>query len=280
MMSPQEIHYFIEIANTQNLSRASERLGVTQPTLTHAIRRLEDDLGVKLFHRSKQGVHLTQAGERFLSSSLSLLDAWEKAATAAKNTKIKAEGRLKIGCHPSVARYTLPVFLRSLMHENPGLEINLNHDLSRHISEKVISWELDFGIVVNPPPHPDLVIKEICQDTVTLWAKKGFATSDILICDPDLLQVQSILSKLKKRKSSFKRIIHSSNLEVIATLVLSGCGIGVLPERVVRSNENADVTMISNAPFFKDRICLIYRAGIQESLAAKKTIEAISSGQY
>lgn len=280
MMSPQEIHYFIEVANTLNLSRASERLGVTQPTLTHAIKRLEEDLGVILFHRSKQGVHLTQAGERFLASSLSLLDAWEKAAMSAKNTKVKAEGRLKLGCHPSVARYTLPVFLKSLMHENPGLEVHLTHDLSRHISEKVISWELDFGIVVNPPLHPDLVIKEICQDTVTLWAKKECTASDILICDLDLLQVQSIMAKLKKREIAFKRIIHSSSLEVIATLVLSGCGVGILPERVMRSNENAEITMISKSPFFKDRICLIYRAGTQESLAAKKFIEAVSLGRY
>lgn len=235
---------------------------------------------MNLFHRSKQGVQLTLAGERFLASSLSLIDAWERAATSARNTNLKAEGRLKLGCHPSVARYTLPAFLGPLMTENSGLEVHLTHDLSRHISEKVISWELDFGIVVNPPHHPDLVIKEICQDTVSLWAKKGCAESDILICDPDLLQVQSIMSKLKKRKTPFKRTIHSSNLEVIATLVASGCGVGILPERVMRSNENDEVTKVLDSPFFKDRICLIYRAGTQESLAAKKFIKAVSSGLY
>lgn len=63
MMSPQEIRYFVEIAGTLNFSRAAERLGVSQPTLTHAMNRLESDLGIRLFHRSKQGVQLTTAGQ-------------------------------------------------------------------------------------------------------------------------------------------------------------------------------------------------------------------------
>lgn len=280
MISPQEIRYFVEIARTCNLSRASERLGVTQPTLTHALNRLENELDVKLFHRNKQGVQLSAAGEKFLSSSLLLLETWDKTVTSVKNTKMKAEGRLKVGCHPSVARYTLPAFLKSLLLENEGIEISFVHDLSRYISEQVISWKLDFGIVVNPPSHPDLIIKEICKDTVGLWVKKGLENSDVLICDPELLQVRNITDKLKKKGMNFKRFINSSNLEVIATLVASGCGIGILPERVMKSNQSADVRPIMDAPIFKDRVCLIYRVGTQDSLVAKKFIKAVTDARY
>lgn len=282
MMSPQEIRYFVEVAGTLNLSRAAERLGVSQPALTHAIGRLENDLAVKLFHRSKQGVQLTKSGEKFLASSLALIEAWEKAAASAKDAELKVEGRVKLGCHPAVARYVLPEFLSSLLKNHPDLEMHLAHGLSRHIAEEVISWRLDFGIVVNPPPHPDLIIKPICEDIVTLWVHEKCANRDVVIYDPDLLQVQSILQKLKKSKVTFKRSIHSSSLEVISTLVASGCGVGILPQRVVKSNLGFSQvqTLRSDAPSFKDRICLIYRAGTQTSQTSKKVIESILSARF
>jgi DNA-binding transcriptional LysR family regulator len=281
MINEQDIKYFIEIAHSLNITRASERLGVTQPTLTQALGRLERELDSELFHRSKKGVHLTKAGERLLASSQQLLMEWEKIFAAVKNSELQVTGRYKLGVHSAVARYTLPVFLKDLLQENPQLEIHLRHDLSRKIAEEVISWKLDLGLVINPPPHPDLVIKTLCEDVVTLWCSGEDHVKDDLICEPDLLQTQSILEKLGKKGFHFKRTLHSSSLEVITSLVHEGCGVGILPERVVKSDGKAKIRRLSaDAPVFKDKLCLIYRADTRNNAATRMIINHILKAKF
>jgi DNA-binding transcriptional LysR family regulator len=105
--------------------------------------------------------------------------------------------------------------------------------------------------------HPDLVIHRLCEDEVTLWAATR-ANKSILICDPDLLQSQSLLKKLKKAGMNFERTINSSSLEVIADLTANGCGIGILPSRVA-DRAQKKIQRVPKAPVFYDDHCLIYR---------------------
>ena len=77
MLSQAELKYFLEVANTKNLSRASERLGISQPTLSVAIKRLENSIGTELLIRQKRGVALTQAGKQLLIHAKQLLQYWE-----------------------------------------------------------------------------------------------------------------------------------------------------------------------------------------------------------
>ena len=206
---------------------------------------------------------------------------WEKVFAAVKNSEVQVAGRYKLGVHSAVARYTLPAFLKDLLQENPQLEVNLRHDLSRKIAEEVISWKLDLGLVINPPPHPDLVIRNLCEDTVTLWCSSEEHLKDVLICEPDLLQTQALLDKLAKKGFHFKRTLHSSSLEVITSLVHEGCGVGILPERVVKSDHRAKIRRFSTeAPVFKDRLCLIYRAGTQNNAAVRTMIDRILKTKF
>ncbi len=281
MINEQDLKYFNEISHSLNLTRAAERLGVTQPTLTQALNRLETAFDTKLFSRSKKGVQLTKAGEKLLVASHGLLAEWDKVFASVKNTDLQVSGQFKLGVHTAVARYALPPFLKKLLKEHNALEIQLRHDLSRKIAEEVISWKLDFGIVVNPPPHPDLVIKTLCEDTVTFWCHGEDYLKDVLICEPDLLQTQSLLSKMEKKGIRFKRTLHSSSLEVITTLVREGCGVGILPERVALVEGKYKFhKMSAEAPVFKDRICLIFRAGAQNNLSARTIIDAIMKATY
>ena len=106
--SAHDLHYFIEVAETENLSRAAEKLGVRQPTLSLAMRRLEDAAGVALLVRGKTGVQLTHAGRRFLSKSRLLLEQWNEVRTSAQREETEVSGRYSLGVHPSVALSTLP----------------------------------------------------------------------------------------------------------------------------------------------------------------------------
>lgn len=264
--TPADIAYFIEIARTLNLSRAAERLGISQPSLTLAVQRLEREMGAPLLLRSRRGVSLTPAGKQLVSHAEQLLQSWQGVKAGALASMNEVRGSYTIGCHPSVALYLLSGFLPALLEKHNDLNIRLKHDLSRKIAEGVISFDIDIGVVVNPVRHPDLVLHRLCRDEVTLWTGPGknplqdiAGGMAVLICDPDLLQSQSLLRQLEKRKIAFARTIPSGNLEVIADLVAGGCGIGILPAKVA-TRAKRELKPVPSAPVFYDEHCLIYRA--------------------
>ncbi|MEQ1877207.1 MAG: LysR family transcriptional regulator [Bdellovibrionia bacterium] len=281
--SSSEIKYFLEVASTLNISRAAERLGISQPSLSLAIQRLEDSVGTGLLVRGKSGVQLSQAGKKFALQARSLVEEWERLRNSVVEDEEKISARFTIGCHPSVALYTLPEFLPDLLNSYPGVEVTLTHDLSRRVTEGVVSFKIDFGIVVNPVKHPDLVIKKVLEDEVGFWtgptkteANNLKGENPVLICDGDLLQTQSLLKGVRKANLDFRRVLTSSNLEVVTALVSSGCGIGILPERVATCIPSQGLKKAgAGLPSFKDEICLIYRADAQRSQASKLIVEAI-----
>src|ERR1700761_6167573 len=104
--SSSDLTYFLEIAQQANLTRAADRLGVSQPSLTLAMQRLEHCVGAGLFIRSRHGVKLTKAGERLLLEARSLLAHWEGLRQHAVDRMTEIKGRFTLGSHPSVARYS------------------------------------------------------------------------------------------------------------------------------------------------------------------------------
>ncbi len=283
MPSPHDLAYFIEVSQTLNVSRAAERLGISQPTLSLAIQRLEKNLGANLLIRTKSGVHLTHAGLKLVAQARLLLLEWEKIREDALRDENEIRGRYVIGCHPSVALYSLPSFISELLVNNPELEIKLVHDLSRRITEDVISFKVDFGIVVNPWQHLDLVIKPLCRDEVTLWVgpketrlTDPYSGDAVLICDDDLAQTQHILKQLAKKGMGFKRVINSANLEVVTALVASGAGVGILPGRVATRIKAQKLRPVAEeSPTFSDKICLVFRADVQKSKASRMLAKII-----
>jgi DNA-binding transcriptional LysR family regulator len=266
MPSPADLSYFIEVASALNISRAAERLGISQPSLTLSIQRLEQSIGTPLLIRSKKGVALTQAGKQLLVHARDLLQHWDTVKSHALASTHEIQGSYTVGCHVSVALYSLSGFMADLLEEHPNLEVKLTHDLSRKVTERVIQMEIEVGIVVNPVKHPDLVIRKLCDDEVTFWVGKGdrkiqdFREGNaVLICDPDLIQTQDLVKKLKKSGIQYRRILASSSLEVITELTASGAGIGVIPGRVATFASGKGLRRIPKAPSFRDEICLLYR---------------------
>ncbi|MGE3758670.1 MAG: LysR family transcriptional regulator [Pseudobdellovibrionaceae bacterium] len=279
--APQDLQYFVEVASSLNISRAAERLGIAQPSLTLAMKRLEDSIGVPLLVRSKKGVTLTPAGRQLLSETKKLLQIWEEIRGKSVSSQTEIKGRFSIGVHPSVALYALTPILGPVLNEHSEVEIELKHDHSRKITEAVIKMEVDLGIVVNPVRHGDLVMKKIYDDEVTVWVGPGksnvqnYKSGDaVLICDPALLQTQDLLQKLKRSAIHYKRTITSSNLEVITDLVSNGAGIGILPGHI--ANRGLNLKRIPEAPSFKDQIFLISRIENRNIVGLQTLIKAIS----
>ena len=281
--SPNDLIYFVELSNTLNFSRASERIGISQPSLSIAIKRLEQAIGTDLFIRSKNGVILTQAGKRLLSHTKQLLQLWDTVKSESLASHHEVQGCFTLGCHPSIALYSLSKFLPNLLLKYPTLEIQLKHDLSRKILEGIINLSIDVGIIVNPIRHPDLIIQKLYNDKVTFWHTENlkeahqpmYSGDAVIICDPDLMQTQWLLKRIHREGIKYRRMVTSSSLEVIANLTANGSGIGILPASVALSAYANMLKPIPKMPVYQDEICLVYRHENRSIKAVQAIIQSI-----
>ncbi|OHU84985.1 MULTISPECIES: LysR family transcriptional regulator [Pseudoalteromonas] len=278
-----DLSYFAEVATTLNFSRAAHRLGITQPSMSAAIKRLEQSFNTQLVIRSRNGVKLTRSGAALAKHSRKFMADWEQLQANVIRAGTDMLGTFSIGCHPSVALYTLPRLLPALKDKYPNVKLNLVHDLSRKITEQVVGFEIDFGLVINPIQHPDLVIHKLFLDEVTLWRGTNFdavAKTDervILYCDPNLKQSQALLKAIDL---THFQVEHSNNLEVIACLVAKGIGLGILPQRVAKKSSEPLHRYEHNDAMVIDELCLIHRFDIQNSTVShnlKQEIKAVLS---
>lgn len=271
--SATDLEYFLEVSRTLNISRAAERIGISQPTLTQSIRKLEAAVGTQLLIRTRTGVRLTKSGLRISGQIVSLLESWGTLQKEAQQDEHELQGQFRLGCHPSVGRYTLPIFFKELSRRAPRIEIELVHDLSRHITDAIINYRVDMGLVINPTAHPDLVLRKIAEDQVTVFeSPKRYG--QWLFGDPDLIQTQWVLKRLKKSNLDFTHFVPSPNLEVVHRMTAAGAGYGILPNLVAKCEPGTPLSLVdSKLPQFKDELFLAYRKDVMTSRAAKTIIE-------
>jgi DNA-binding transcriptional LysR family regulator len=268
-----EVEYFVEVFQTRHISKAAIRLGVSQPTLTLSLQKLEEKLGTKLFHRTKQGVIPTEEGTLVYRKAHALLESWDEVQKGIYRSTSEIVGRFKIGCHPSVGAYVLPKFLDRLNTQAPGIEVDLVHDVSRKITEGVVSYTIDIGFVVNPMRHPDLVLKKLGDDRVLFWKRRGSGPlPKRILADVNLIQMQNILGKTHAKEFKGWKLISTPSLELIRTLTLNGQGIGILPERVAKADGVDLVPYDSSLPTYEDKIFLAYRKDALSNKAGRELI--------
>lgn len=282
-MNIRDIEIFKELTITKNLTRASERLGLTQPTLSAWLVKLEEQLGAQLFIRSKKGLSLTDSGERLLEKSTEFSNSWKQLVQYVQTSSDAKKVVFRLGCHQTVALYSLPKILNKLLPNNSQIELSLKHDLSRHLTEDIISSRIDLGIIINPIPHPDLVIKHLGYDEVCFWSRTGDITQNTLVFDPDLKQSQTLLYELRKldkkktKKEKLKKeILHqltTSSLEVAALLAAEGLGTAILPTRLAK--KYPQLKCISTLPSVQDELAIVFKAGFQKSPSARILIDTI-----
>jgi LysR family transcriptional regulator, cell division regulator len=274
-MIPQytDLKYFLAVVETLNVSRASEHVGVVQPTISQALKRLEDIVGVPLFIRRKNGMELTRAGRSLAEESRGLMNNWRFIVDSARDSETQPMGHFKIGAHVTVAWYSAGAILPKLLHEFPKIEVSVVHGTSRELLQQLVVGKIDFGLLINPRRHPDLVIKPLCGDRYTLWYSKDCLNLDVLVVNPDTQQNEKVLSLLKDKRT-FSRRIETNSYEVGARLAASGAGVAMLPERAAKPY---GLSMWDRNAFVSDELCLCYRRERQRSEGARVIIEAIKS---
>ena len=283
-ISIELLRNFKEVARCGNISQAANHVGLTQPALSSSIKKLEHQFKAELFHRSKKGVSLTRAGKILLNHSDSLLRNWERVTSAIACDNSQISGRYSMGIHPALSTVTLPKFLPKLMQQHPLLTFTFFHGSSHLITEKIINYELDFGIIINPINHPRLSYDNLFEDQVKFYqSKKTEIHKDkvIVVYDARMYQCDSLMEQAQRQKLfTDNRILHVDELHVIASLVAAGIGYGILPKLVADSHYRDLIEQVKGSPVYLDRCYLVRRKQQQTSAAAGYIIEAIIKEFY
>lgn len=260
----KDLENFIAVAQSRTLSEASDKLEIAQPTLSLAIKKLEAELNIPLFIRGRNGIKLTPQGRMILPEAQSALKLLFKIKGAPANLSFK------IGCHPSVGMFLLGRFLKSMNQYSSNLSLSIVNGSSSEINKMVAQGEVDFGLVMNPLPIPGLITKLIGEDEVTVW-ESNKRYSDRLIYNPEMIQSSAIVSRWKNAPDER---IEVSNLELIANLVESGAGMGILPGQVVKA-QKLSLHKVEGATNYKDRLALVCYPEIIKSKEGKLIFEEL-----
>lgn len=255
MINTYDLKAFIVTAKKLHFTKAAKELGMSQPALSHSIKRLEEEVGESLFLRRKEGILLTKAGLFLFKKGNNILLELEEITYGLSDQKNEAIKSLSLGLHPSVACYTLPFILG----EMPNFQLDLTFDLSQAVTSLVQQGKIDCALAINPYPHSNLIISELGEDQFSTWINAKKFNSDFLFYDPKLNQSHFIIRQLDKKGIKFKNIVEISNLELLSQLVYEGQGVGILPSRVIKNHYPEKTKLFSSKikPYV-DKICFVY----------------------
>lgn len=165
MLSPRLLNQFVAVAEELNFSRAATRLHMEQSPLSHAIRRLEQNMGVPLFVRTKRAVSLTAAGEVLLQQATAILRTEHATIAMVRRANEAGSGKLAVGFVGTVAYGIVPKLLWDFRRTHPGVHLDIFEMNSREQLKNLVAGQLDAGILRLPLPEtPGLISKTIETD--------------------------------------------------------------------------------------------------------------------
>lgn len=282
------LRYFRTIAEVGSLTAAARKLGVGQPTLTSAVKKLEDYLGSTLLLRNPRGVSVTPTGAVLAAASsqvFALLDEVEQRIRGLERDDV---GEFTIGCHESLGAYFLPSFMRRFLDEAAAIDLRVWNGTSAEVREAVLRRDIHFGLVVEPTAHDELVLVEAFRDAVAVVGRAdalgggGIARAHELlragplIHSPRIEQSRKIVEALDAVDLLPQRVIATGDLELTKSMVLAGLGVGILPRRVADyGHTGALVVLDDSLPQMADRIVLCWRADAHRTAAWTRTKNAL-----
>ena len=283
------LRYFVAVAEHGSLTAAARALGLTQPSLSMAMQLLERDLGTRLLLRDRSGVTPTATGVELLRRAPDLLGLVHSVEQRLRALESGDAGAFTIGCHESLGAYFLPELLAAFLPSHPRIELQLANDSSQNVRAGVLARKVDFGIVVNPLPHPELVLVSLCEDAVDLHVavepgqpkRTRKAALDRLRQGPlvyagRITQSRKLIDALSAEGLVSDRHLVCGDLELVKSILRAGVGVGLLPRRVAAYGEpNALERLHPSMPFVPDTIALIYRSDMHRTGAAQVVKDAL-----
>jgi len=291
-MTLTELKYIVALAREKHFGRAAEACFVSQPTLSVAIRKLEDELGVQLFERGTAGIQTTAMGDQLIEQAQKVLDEASLLKDLARQGRDPLAGPLRVGVIFTIGPYLLPWLVPQMIQAHPSMPMLLQENYTVKLLETLRQGEIDVLILAEPFDAQGLVTEPVYDEHFMVavprqhpWAKRRRIPSAELTQQTMLLlgsghcfrdQVVEIcpeLSRFSQASSGIQKTFEGSSVETIRHMVASGVGITVLPQTACpRSRDDGFLCYIPfESPAPNRRVVLAWR----KSFARPAAIEAL-----
>ncbi len=292
-MEINELKVFVTVAAERSFSKAATRLRRTQPAISQAVRRLEDELGERLFDRSAKDGRLTDAGEVLLEYAQQLMRLTEEADTAVRELRDLRRGRVLIGANEAGVHALLPVIAR-FRERHPSVGVDVRRLPSRHIAVEVLQRSLDFGVLGFEPAESGLASVVLGEDELVMLMAPGhrFAARDqvsIAEFGQETVIAHNEASPAREQVLRFFEEQHEllnirmalPSLDGIKRAVEMGLGVALLPRRCAASEvSRGSIVAVRVDQLRLPRLKrLFYRSGAKLSHAAEAFLETAKQAE-
>ena len=262
-MTLTEMRYIVTLARERHFGRAAEKCYVSQPTLSVALKKVEERLGVMLFERNAGEVRLTPVGERIAEQAERVLDEATRLEDIAAEGKDPLAGPLRLGVIYTIGPYLLPRLVPALARRAPQMPLYLQENFTAKLTESLKRGELDVIVVSEPFSEPGIVTQPLYDEPFRVLLPAGHAwtgetcisaarldAEELLVlgngnCFRD--QVVAACPRLTE-PGNLDRASEGGSLETIRLMVASGAGISVVPASAAAVPMASD-SMIAVKPF-------------------------------
>ena len=294
-MTLTELRYIVTLADTAHFGRAAKQCFVSQPTLSVAIKRLEAELDITIFERRKNGVLVTDIGNKIIEQARKTLFQADVVKELAKGEKDQLVSPLKVGAIHTVGPYIFPDLVHQLRLIAPQMPLYIEENFTVNLRAKLLSAELDAVIVALPFSEPDVVTTPLYQEDFLMllnrshpWSQQStvdtqaLAETELLLLGEGHCFRDQILESCVSLQQALNKQQHStqgSSLETIRMMVESGLGSSVIPASAAHQNRNSQelVTLPFSDPVPSRTIALAWRASFPRTKAIDHLLEASKS---
>jgi len=297
-MTLTELKYIVAVARAKHFGHAAEACFVAQPTLSVAIKKLEDELGVTLFERGGSEVSVTPLGAQIVAQAERVLEQTAAIKELAKQNKDPLAGPLRLGVIYTIGPYLLPPLVKNLIDNVPQMPLVLQENYTHKLLELLRQGELDAAIVALPLPDHGMSMQTLYDEPFVVamprthpWAKRREIPADDLKLETMLLlgaghcfrdQVLEVCPEMARYSSpgnGMQRTFEGSSLETIRHMVASGIGLTVLPRASVADMKDPN-GLLTYVPFSDPapsrRVVLVWRKSFTRRAAIDAVAQAVS----
>jgi len=291
-MTLNELRYIVAVAHERSFGRAAQRCFVSQPALSVAIQKLEEELGTRLFERGKAEVSVTPVGERVVEQAQKVLEEAARVKELAQAGRNQLSGPLKLGAIYTVAPYLLPDLIPALHELAPQMPLEIEENLTENLETALKSGRIDAAIVALPFDPPGIVTEFLYEEPFRIvvprghpWAKRKAVPADELASERTILlgvghcfrdQVLDACPELNRGESPVTR---ANSLETVRNMVASGLGVSVLPRDAMTPKYHSQ--LVVPVPFARPtparRIALAWRKSFPRPQAIRAIRDAVAA---
>ncbi|GAB4496627.1 MAG: hydrogen peroxide-inducible genes activator [Saprospiraceae bacterium] len=245
-MNLQQLEYVLAVERHRHFAKAAESCHVTQPTLSMMIQKLEEELEIKIFDRSKQPVVPTPTGELIIEQAQKILLEVNRLHDLLRQQKSSLTGELRVGIIPTLAPYLVHRFINRFLEKYPGVHLSVSEYVTSSIVKRLKKNQLDLGILVSPIGDSSIRETPLFYEPLLVYSSHSYEKNYLLPEDiepEELLLLEEghclrsqIMNLCELRRRADSRLNYQSgSLETLIRLVGMGQGVTILPAMAVET---------------------------------------------